>query len=563
MRRDHLPRLPINANALRPAARALAAALLCLPTARVGAAVAAGEPEVAWTTTVKQSAAFRVKSADPRLTTGGSSAAQDDGDRNFSTGIVSNRTDLLAEIDVKFPGYGFRASGAAWYDPIYRRGNNNDSPGTSQGPGNQFPKETADLHGRKAELLDAFAFASGDALGRPGTVKLGRHALVYGESLFYGINGIAYGMVPIDVIKATSVPGTLFKELIRPANQISGQLSLDANMSIGAYYQFAWERTRLPASGSYLSSADMLDKGGSELMMVPPIFLPPFVVPPNGLSLPAFSATRTSDETPGNGGQGGVQLKFSAQGTDFGLYAIRYHERLGNLYLTNPVPTGYASAPAFLGLPPFLPSHYHLVFGKGARAYGASFSTGFESVSVAGEVSIRDGAYLVSDPVAAYAGHVGPRGRSLHANLSALISFEPNALTRESTAATEVACNQTLKVTNGEALAANSTKTACSLRVQYEPKFRQIASGLDLAVPVTASYTRGRSSAIPFFGVDKGGDVGVALNFTYLDTWRMGLGYTRFYGPVGTNLDDHGQQFTFRQSLADRDFVWLSIATTF
>ncbi len=506
-------------------------------------------PEFAWTTTVKQSAALRMKGADPRLTTGGSSAAQDDGDRNFKTGLVSSRTDILSELDVKFTGYGLRLSGAGWYDSAYRRGNNNDSPGTSQGPGHSFATDTAKLHGEKAELLDAFAYASFD-LGRPVNAKLGRHALVYGESLFYGINGIAYGMVPVDVIKATSVPGTQFKELIRPVNQVSAQMSIDPSVSLGAYYQFRWERNRLPAAGSYLSSADMLDVGGSQLQMIPPI---PFVTP-------GWSASRTEDVKPGNGGAGGIQLRVTADsiGTDFGLYAIRYHERLPNLVLTDARPTSF---PPFL--PPFLPSQYHLEFGKGVRAYGGSFSTAFESASVAGEMSIRDGAYLTSDPVAAYAGVQAARGRSLHVNLSTLASFGRSFVSNEATLAAELACNRVLSVTNGQPLAANSTRSACAVRAVYEPKYRQVLSGLDLSVPITVGYTRGRSAAVPFFGVDKGGDLGVALNFTYLDAWRVGVGYTTFYGPVGTNLDATGQSFTFRQSLADRDFVWLSFATTF
>lgn len=549
MHRHHEYRLRTGA----PLAAHLIAVASLAATALPSARAQTGEPEINWTTTLKQSAAFRVQEADPVLVSGGSSAASNDGDRNFSKGLISNRTDLLSEADVRFGQFGLRVSGAAWFDPVYRRGNANGSPQTSQGPANQFPEATQHLHGRKAELLDAFVFSSFSLGGHSGDVRLGRHSMIYGESLFFGSNGIAYAMVPVDVIKATQVPGSQFRELIRPVNQISGRLSLSRALSVGAYYQFAWERTRLPAVGSYLSTSDALDVGGTQLMMVPPFSTPAF-------GYPGFVATRTADDTPGKGGQGGVQLRVSAPdiGTDFGLYAVRYHERAPQLVATDLAPTGLA-APR----PTFLPSHYHLEYGRGVRAYGASFSKGMDEATVAGELSLRDGAYLVADPVAAYAGAVTPRGRSLHANLSTLMSFSPNVLAAESQMAAELACNRVLSVRNTGVLAANSTRSACAVRAAFEPRYRQVVPGLDVAVPVSASYTWGRSAAVRSFGPDRGGDISANVNLTYLERWRIGMGYTHFYGSANTPLDANGQFFTFKQSLADRDFVSVSLATTF
>lgn len=51
-------------------------------------------------------------------------------------------------------------------------------------------------------------------VGEEGTLsfRAGRHSLLWGESLFFGSNGIGNGMTSIDVIKALSVPSTQFKE---------------------------------------------------------------------------------------------------------------------------------------------------------------------------------------------------------------------------------------------------------------------------------------------------------------------------------------------------------------
>ncbi|MES2259485.1 MAG: DUF1302 family protein [Pseudomonadota bacterium] len=542
-------------------ARALvlgAAGLLVWPLAvRAEEAASTGSAvEVNWNTSVKYSAGYRLKEPDARLISGGSSASADDGDRNFAKGLVSKRFDIFSEMDLHWGPAGVRASGAAWYDAAYNRRNDNNSPGTSQGTGaagNEFQPDTARLHGKKAELLDAFAFYAGDVGGHDFSIRLGRHALVWGESLFFGNNGIANAMVPVDVIKASSVPGSQFRELILPVSQVSGQFNLTPTVTLGAYYQFRWEKTRLPGVGSYLSSSDMLDVGGRQLEIIPPFKTP-------GFSYPGFYANRSADDRPDNGGQGGVQLRFSVPewGTDFGFYAVRYHERVPQLVLLTRGGTGLAPPSA-----PVAPSTYRLYYGSGARAYGVSFSKGVGEAALAGEVSLRDGATLVSDPVQAFAGLSPAHGRSLHMNLSVLTAFEPNVLTAESTAAAEIACNRTLSVTNNQPLAANAQRSACALRVVYEPKYRQVVPGLDLALPLSVSTTRGKSSAVRSFGADRAGDISLTANLNYLDRWRASLGYTYYYGPIGTPLDDRGQHFSFRQALADRNFLSLSLATTF
>lgn len=95
----------------------------------------------------------------------------------------------------------------------------------------------------------------------PGTVRVGRHSLVYGESIFFGANGIAYAQGPVDLVKLLNVPSSEFKEILRPVNQVSGQLQLGSNALIGAYYQFEWEESILPPEGSYLSNSDVAGEG--------------------------------------------------------------------------------------------------------------------------------------------------------------------------------------------------------------------------------------------------------------------------------------------------------------
>ncbi|MGE4341285.1 MAG: DUF1302 domain-containing protein [Pigmentiphaga sp.] len=263
--------------------------------------------------TVKYSVAQRLKAANPSLL---ADANLDDGDRNFKKGgLISNRVDLLSEFDVAYRNVGLRISGAAWYDSVYTGSNDNDSPYTVNHlstPFNKFSRGTRDLHGRNAEILDAFVYGRTQVGDMLLTGRLGKHTLVFGESLFFGANGIAAAQAPIDYVKLISVPGTQFKELMRPVPQISGQIQLTPNASLGAYYQFKWEKDRLPAAGSYFSSVDILDEGGEQTLLGP------------GMAL-----SRGQDAHPKNSGQGGVQFKYSPEGgdTDYGLYAVRWHAK--------------------------------------------------------------------------------------------------------------------------------------------------------------------------------------------------------------------------------------------
>ncbi|MCP4712164.1 MAG: DUF1302 domain-containing protein, partial [Planctomycetes bacterium] len=80
------------------------------------------------------SAGFRVDGQSDTLTDSARNPGnlnQDDGDRNFDRGLISNRFDLLSEFDVIYKGWGVRLSGAAWYDFVYNTDNDNNSPATA------------------------------------------------------------------------------------------------------------------------------------------------------------------------------------------------------------------------------------------------------------------------------------------------------------------------------------------------------------------------------------------------------------------------------------------------
>lgn len=524
------------------------AIVLAVPVAH-GFQLETGNPylNVRWDNTLKYSASWRAEGQSDRLL---SDANGDDGNRNFDKGPISNRMDLLSELDVVAGNFGARVSGAAWYDSVYNRSNDNDSPGTVNHLSrdyDEFPSDTRKLHGRKGELLDAFVFGRLSLGDYRTTFRAGRHAMQWGESLFFGDNGIAGGMSPIDAVKALSVPNSQFKELIRPTEQISGQIQLSPKVSLGAYYQFRWEETRLPATGSYFSASELAGDGSDRYFFGP------------------YSAYKGRDIKARDSGQFGLQLRFQVGETDLGLYAIRYHSKAPQAYFRGQSVDS-----------PGVPAEFFNVYPEDIKAYGASFSRSFGFVSLAGEASVRHNMPLASDvqwdqyglmPGVTRAGDNDGHplyaiGRSAHAQLSWMATLPPNFMAVDSSFIGEIAWNRVTSVTkNAAAQNPNADRDAWSIRMIYEPKYYQVFPGIDLSVPVGVGYGIGNSSVGGAFLGDEVGNVNVGISGTYLQQWRFGVSYTHYFGPEGTFVED--RHASFKQALADRDFVSLSLSRTF
>jgi hypothetical protein len=545
---------------MAPRLAAIAAALLA------GGAQAfefdTGNPDfkLRWDNTVRYSTAARLDKQSPGLSrtqlgtigvVGPNNLNQDDGNNNFNRGIVSNRLDLLSELDASYGNVGGRLSAAAWYDAVYNRGTQNTSTSANHAPRNEFPDETRKLMGRKAELLDAFVFGRFQLGDTPATVRLGRHTLLWGESLFFGSNGIAGGMAPLDLVKLLSVPNSTFKEIARPTGKLSAQVQLSSNIAIGAYIAYEWEKTRLMPVGAYLSSSDALGPGAERIN-----------AGPTGVF------TRQADLDARDSGQGGVQLRWRVDeiDTDLGFYAIRFHAT-GPSNINN----------TLAGAPPALRAQsYRWVYHEDIEAYGASFAKTVDEWSLAGEMSYRRNAPLTSSGQSVipairvgvnYDNRDNPGyavGETAHLQFSWLASLGPSFLAREASFVGEIAWNKRVKVTrNPQMLNPNADKTATGMRFVFSPSYRQALSGLDLSPSLGLGYTWGKSSAVgPAFGTDKGGDVSLGLAAVYLGRWNANLSYVHFFGPEGPTLDN-ANNAQFKQALKDRDFISLSLRTTF
>ncbi|AEF55419.1 DUF1302 domain-containing protein [Marinomonas posidonica] len=488
--------------------------------------------------TVKYSTALRLEDASPGLT---NSANQNDGNNNFDKGLVSNRLDLFSELDGSYKNMGFRVSGAAWYDDVYNGSTDNTSSTANNTPASEFSDNTKKIMGDDAEILDAFVYGYFPVMnGMEGTVRLGRHSLLWGESLFFGSNGIAGGQAPNDVVKLLSVPNSTFKETVRPTGKLSVDIPISDEATIGAYIGYEWEASRIPPVGSYLSSGDAI---GSDVLLA-------------GTS----TIEKTDDEEASDSGQYGLQLRWTDNDldADFGLYAIRYN--------------AYSASNQYMVAPSGFPEQFKFAYAEGIEAYGASMAKSVGVWGLAMEVSYRRNAPLQSkgQTITAtgvqYDNNDNPGyavGETAHAQFSWMASLGPSFISKEASFMGEIAWNTRVKTTENESmLNPNADRSAVGLRMVYSPTYRQAFDGLDLSPSVGFGHTWGKSSAVGAFGVDGGGDVNVGIKAVYLDRWNMSLSYTKFLGEEGNFLDDNNYA-QYKQTLKDRDFLAASINTTF
>ncbi len=189
----------------------------------------------------------------------------DDGDRNFDRwDAVNNRATLLGEVQFKYGNdFGALLRGDAFYDMVYRQdrnaNDNEESISTSQDPFNSFTDAARFFSGKRARLLDAYAYGSWYLPGNMVmNLRAGKHIAAWGESLFF--SGVALAQAPADATKAT-VPGADVKSILLPVNQISMQLAVNNKLTILGQYKLEFKEIELNPVGEFFSPADVVGPG--------------------------------------------------------------------------------------------------------------------------------------------------------------------------------------------------------------------------------------------------------------------------------------------------------------
>jgi hypothetical protein len=538
-------------------ARNAAWAALCLfawPICATALAAPLDEVEFHWDNTVDLSTQYGLHDAssatsgycalyEPQSPTAGPG---NDRDCVYKAGFHSARIDLLSQIDVAYRDVGLHASAAAWYDALDNSGTDLDGAGALRSA------DTSDQGGHAIELFEAFLHGAIETgTDRPLSFRIGRHSVIWGESLFFNGNGIAAGQAPIDSYMVQGIGDYHTKNVYLPVNQISFSWAVADDISIQGYYQFEWRRSRIDPQYAYVDPNNVLGADGTRLIQL--------IVPGRG----TFYYDRAPDRLPDSTDQYGLALKYHRGDFDFGLYALSYDSKTPDIYY-------YPNASSASALS--APGAYSLNYARGIELYGASVTAPLGNAAVAAEISARRNMPLVNGGVflrpqpggqATPAGRpLFPIGDTLHGQFSWLYTVPPlPGLPDGASWRGEVAVNHLLETTaNANALTQGRTRTAAAIRMVFEPQFLQLLPRIDISVPVGVGYNfLGLSQTDP--AMNRGtGDIDIGVTATIDGVWKGALTLTHYFGDAKYSITGVGGP---QQPLENRDLIEISVERSF
>ncbi|HBO9436734.1 TPA: DUF1302 family protein [Pseudomonas aeruginosa] len=182
----------------------------------------------------------------------GLSQTSDDSHLNFKRGETFSKVFKgIHDLELKYGDTGVFLRGKYWYDfelkDEHREFKDIDDSGR---------KTLAKSSG--AELLDAFIYHNYAIGDLPGSVRLGKQVVNWGESTFIQ-NGIS-AINPIDVT-AFRRPGSEIKEGLIPVNMFYLSQNLTDNLSAEGFYQIEWDQTVVDNCGTFFSQPDVVADG--------------------------------------------------------------------------------------------------------------------------------------------------------------------------------------------------------------------------------------------------------------------------------------------------------------
>lgn len=235
------------------------------------------------------------------------------------------------------------------------------------------------------QLLDAFLYHNYNIGDLPGSVRVGKQVVSWGESTFIqnGINSIN----PIDVA-AFRRPGAEIKEGLIPVNMLYLSQSLTDNLGMEAFYQLEWDQTVLDNCGTFFSMTDTVADGCNYVAVS--------TGSQNGANgSPFIHVSRAPDRDAKDTGQFGVSFRYYAEQlhqTEFGVYAMNIHSRNPTYNTTtNGVPSADPANDIPVSQVPGANAgaSYFIAYPEDIRLYGVSFQTNLGGTAVSGEVSYR------------------------------------------------------------------------------------------------------------------------------------------------------------------------------
>ena len=558
--------------------------------------------KIRWDNTLKGNLMSRVSPIKRSVVDGTKNPAAriaDDGDYSVdrkSGGIASARVDWLSQLDVVWKqNFGFRISGAAWYDAAYENSDNPKSgalpitglpydyswAGLTYKPG-EYSDEAEDLHYFGGELLDAFVFGNwniGDtALG----VRAGRHTIFWGQSLLGmgAITGIAGSMAALDSAKGLAVPGTEAQELFLPSTKISSVWQLTDNLTINGYYEFEHRVNRNPETGSYWSPVEVLTENSECFVLAAG---GPFG--PNGEPGSQRQCFKVRDNKVEDSGEYGFNLQYYIEPLELetSLVYINGSDRTvagvyGTLGGVDPVKAAQFAKPwdegganaAVIG-------EWGWVFKKEVETFGLSLSKEMFDISFGMDIAYRKNAGLNPDFTASLT-----RGFGDPSLTPADFSPDPDDYPGATGDIWGVVVNG-LGFLNGDwglwdggkwiveyttswldkykkneqyaDVDMHKGRVTTQIAVKFEPTWYQVFPGWDMTLPVNVSYSiDGEQPPQGSILEEELGNASVGVSFLVNEVWVLDVNYSAYFGPSYPGTTG---------PLNDRDNVSMTVKRTF
>lgn len=541
--------------------------------------IASGNSDISirWDNTVGYNLGVRAEKPDRKVL---NNSTYDDSDWRFKRGdLVANRLDLVSEFTLAYKKRnGFRISGAAWYDDVYRDGKVETNPAftvagigdtSAAYPGNRLTGFAKRYNrGLSGEFRDAFVFGGIDIGDVPIDVRAGSHNLYWGESFFSFVHGVSYSQGPVDLRSASANPGIEVKDMFLPLTQLSAQAQLTDKLTLAAQYALEWQPSRLSDGGTYLGGVDWLTLGGGTYVTNPAAVVaagfPPFVrpIPFNGI------VNRPDDR-----GDWGVRLAWNSDwlGAKLGFYYREYTDKLPQIVaggLQSPIP---------------LPTDIRLSYLQNNKLYGVSLSKNIADVSVGAEVVYRKNTGLLMADTTLEG--MSPRGNTWHALVNGLYLLPRTSWFDGGALIGELTYSRLDKVTanpgNFFALGYNctaqgapqdkwdgcATRYNIGLAVRFEPTWYQVLPGVDLTAPVFVQTGLRGNSPVLFGGYQQFGSYSLGLTATIRNKYTASLQYNGYLLKAKEGINAFGLPAVTSVNgvgnTSDRGWVSITLKTSF
>ncbi len=544
--------------------------------------------EIRWDNTVKGNIMSRVASQDkdiydPAFSKPSTAAAISD-DATYSVdrsggGLVSTRIDLLSEVDVIWrESFGFRISGAGWYDFAYE-----DSDHPENGPTKGFPSaystwgsltvkpgeytdDAEDLHYRGGELLDAFVFANLDFGDVSANVRVGRHTLYWGQTFLStgAIHGFAGSMAALDLAKGFGSPGSEAKELFMPNGKISSVVQLTENLTLNGFYAFEFVPLRWAEGGTYFSLNEALTENSEFLTVIPG------TGGEWGVDAPRIGFKSTDYKSKDSGDWGiNVQYYIEPWGLETSFIYMNTTDRLtSGLYATIGDATDKENDLARQTNAVLL-GHYGWVYKDDIDTFGISLSKEWLGISWGADFVYRNNNALnpglaesLSAPVMGSevdpGNYPGPTGDTLHVVMNGfgLLNgdwglWEGGTYIVEATFSKLDSYGDFEEKTNP---LIHEDRWTSHVGAVFRPTWYQVFAGWDLTLPMSVSYAiDGEQTPNSAGGNEEVGNGSIGAEFLINEVWRVSANYNVYFGPQGNGTSAF---------IKDRDNISLTLKRT-